>query len=192
MTLEISGTILQCVCLILSRRFVFRPEPSTRVTPSQALVVTPVLIQWSVSCMRVIYIYNTYIKNGKSCTTARRKFRRKYPNRPLISKNTILRLVNRFNETGSFNDRVRKQTRRILTEAKIAEISAALHGSPRKSLRCLAQQTGVCEASAGVATKLLKLKPYRIPSFHELQPSYYNRRLHFSNWMLEKVNNENG
>ena len=105
-------------------------------------------------------------------------------------KNTILRLVKRFNETGSVNDRVRKQTRRILTEAKLDEISAALHESPRKSSRCLAQQTGVCKASAGVGTKLLKLKPYKIPSFHELQPPDYNRRLHFCNWMLEKVNNE--
>ena len=70
------------------------------------------------------------------------------------------------------------------------DISAALHARPRKFLRCLAQQKEVCKASTGVATKLLKLKPYRIPSFHELQPLDYNRRLHLSNWMLEKVNNE--
>ena len=99
----------------------------------------------------------------------------------LISKNTILRVVKRFNETGSVNDRVRKQTRRILIEVKLDEISAALNASPRKSPRCLAQQPGVCKASAGVATKLLKLKPYRIPSFYELQPPNYNRRLHFRN-----------
>ena len=97
----------------------------------------------------------------------------------LISKNTISILVKRFNETGSVNDRVRKQTRRILTEAELDEISAAFHASPRKSPRCLAQQIGVCKTSAGEATKLLKLKPYRIPSFHELQPPDCNRRLHF-------------
>ena len=57
-------------------------------------------------------------------------------------------------------------------------------------MRCLAQQTGVCKASAGVATKLLKSKPYRVSSFHELQPPDYNRRLHFYNLMLEKVNEE--
>ena len=77
-----------------------------------------------------IYIYNTYIKNRKSCATTRRKFRGKYPNRLLISKYTIL-IVKRFNETGSVNDRVRKQTCRILTETKLDEISAALHASPR-------------------------------------------------------------
>ena len=47
----------------------------------------------------------------------------------LSSKNTILRLVKRFNETGSVNDRVRKQTRRILTETKHDEINAALLAS---------------------------------------------------------------
>ena len=154
--------------LILSWRFASCPEPLTRLAPSQALAVRPVLIQWSVSCVWVklfrsfsycavmvnkyslrehIYIYNTYIKYRKSCAKTRRKFRRKYPNRPLIWKNTILRLVKTFNETGSVNGNVRKQTRRILIEAKLDEISVALHGSPRKSLRCLAQQTGVCKAS---------------------------------------------
>ncbi|KAJ4444716.1 hypothetical protein ANN_06513 [Periplaneta americana] len=59
------------------------------------------------------------------------------------------------------------------------EIGVALRRSPRKSLRRLAQQRGIFKASAGVATKLLKLKPYRIPSYHELQPQDYNRRLNF-------------
>ena len=139
MQTRLSSVDLQCVWLILSRRFAFHPEPPTCLAPSQALVVRPVLIQRSVSCVGVklfcsfsycavmvnkyslrehIYIYNKYIKNRKSCATTKQKFRRKYPNRPLISKNTILRLVMRFNETGSVIDRVRKQTRRILIEAK--------------------------------------------------------------------------
>ena len=38
------------------------------------------------------------------------------------------------------------------------------------------------------ATKLLKLKPYKIPvvyAFHQPDP---NKRLRFCNWVLEKVN----
>ena len=42
---------LQCVWLILSRRFASRPEPPTRLAPSQALAVRPALIQSSVSCV---------------------------------------------------------------------------------------------------------------------------------------------
>ena len=38
------------------------------------------------------------------------------------------------------------------------------------------------------ATKLLKLKPYKIPVVHALHQPDPNKRLRFSNWVLEKVN----
>ena len=48
-----SEPIIQCVWLILSRWFASRPESPTRLAPSQALAVRPVLIQWSVSYVGV-------------------------------------------------------------------------------------------------------------------------------------------
>ena len=38
------------------------------------------------------------------------------------------------------------------------------------------------------ATKLLKLKPYKIPVVHALYQPDLNKRLRFCNWVLEKVN----
>ena len=38
------------------------------------------------------------------------------------------------------------------------------------------------------ATKLLKLKPHKIPVVHELHQPDPNKRLRFCNWELEKVN----
>ena len=38
------------------------------------------------------------------------------------------------------------------------------------------------------ATKLLKLKPYKIPVVRALHQPDPNRRLRFCNWVLEKVN----
>ena len=38
------------------------------------------------------------------------------------------------------------------------------------------------------ATKLLKLKPYKIPVVHALHQTDPNKRLRFCNWVLEKVN----
>ena len=37
------------------------------------------------------------------------------------------------------------------------------------------------------ATKLLKLKPYKIPVLHALHQQDPNKRLRFCNWVLEKV-----
>ena len=38
------------------------------------------------------------------------------------------------------------------------------------------------------ATKLLKLKPYKIPFVHALHQPDPNKRLRFCNWVLEKLN----
>ena len=38
------------------------------------------------------------------------------------------------------------------------------------------------------ATKLLKLKPYKIPVVHALHQPDLNKKLRFCNWVLEKVN----
>ena len=38
------------------------------------------------------------------------------------------------------------------------------------------------------ATKLLKLKPYKIPVVHALRQPDPNKRLRFCNWVLGKVN----
>jgi hypothetical protein len=51
-----------------------------------------------------------------------------------------------------------KHKRRVLTEEKLDEIGARLEHTPRKSLKRLAQETGVSKSSARTATQLLKLK----------------------------------
>ena len=43
-------------------------------------------------------------------------------------------------------------------------------------------------SSVQIATKLLKLKPYKIPVVHALHQPGPNKRLRFCNWVLEKVN----
>ena len=37
-----------------------------------------------------VYIYKTYLKSRKSCAKTRRKFRNKFPNRPVPTANTIV------------------------------------------------------------------------------------------------------
>ncbi|PSN53272.1 hypothetical protein C0J52_04907, partial [Blattella germanica] len=45
-------------------------------------------------------------------------------------------------------------------------IAERLEHTPQKSLKHLAQEIGISESSARNATKLLKLKPYKIPVIH--------------------------
>ena len=59
---------------------------------------------------------------------------------------------------------------------------------PNKSLKLLSQESGVSLSSVKRATKLLKLKPYKVPVVHPLHQPDPNKRLRFCNWVLEKVN----
>ncbi|KAJ4436212.1 hypothetical protein ANN_18842 [Periplaneta americana] len=88
------------------------------------------------------------------------------------NRSTIHDLVNKVRSTESFLNKKHVQQRRVLTEEKLDEVGARLEDSPRKSLRRrrLAQEVNISKTSAFVATKLLKLKPYRVTVVHALQP----------------------
>jgi DNA-binding MurR/RpiR family transcriptional regulator len=49
----------------------------------------------------------------------------------------------------------------MLSEEKLDDIGARLEHTPRKSLKHLAQETGVSESSVGRVTQLLKFRPYK-------------------------------
>jgi hypothetical protein len=71
-----------------------------------------------------------------------RKFRRKYFDPPVPTM-CVFKLVKKWRATGSGCD-IKKQVKRIvLTEEKVRDTEARLQFSPRKLLRCLAQETGV-------------------------------------------------
>jgi hypothetical protein len=73
----------------------------------------------------------------------------------------------------------------VLTEEKLGDIGARLQHTPRKSLKRLAQETGVLKSSARTAT--LKLGTYKTTVAHALQPSDTASRVHFCIWFLQSV-----
>jgi hypothetical protein len=64
--------------------------------------------------------------------------------------------VNKLRTTGLLTDKRQKHKRRVLTEEKLDDIGARLEHAPRKSLKRLAQETGMSKSSARTAKKLLK------------------------------------
>jgi hypothetical protein len=49
----------------------------------------------------------------------------------------------------------------VLTEEKLDDIGSRLEHAPRKSLKRLAQETGVKKSGSRTATQLQKLRPYK-------------------------------
>jgi hypothetical protein len=64
--------------------------------------------------------------------------------------------VNKLKPTGLLIAKKQKYKSRVLTEEKLHDIGARLEHTHRKSLKRLAQETGVSKASARTATQLLK------------------------------------
>jgi hypothetical protein len=70
---------------------------------------------------------------------------------------------------GSLLCRKPAKKRPVFTEETLDEIRARLEVTPQKSLRRLAQETGISKSSAATATKLHKRGPYKATVFHALQ-----------------------
>jgi hypothetical protein len=88
-----------------------------------------------------------------SARKCRRKFRRKFRDQSVPSRQTI---HNKLRTTGPQIDMKQKHKRRVLTEEKLDDIGARLEHTPRKSLKHLVQETGVSKSAEKTATQLLK------------------------------------
>jgi transposase len=102
-----------------------------------------------------VFLCDTHVKYGYS-GKCRRKFRRKFRDERVPSRQTIHNLVNKLRTTGLLIDKKQKHKRRVLSEEKLNDIGARLEHTRRKSLKGLSQETGVSKSRAGTATQLLK------------------------------------
>jgi transposase len=112
-----------------------------------------------------VFLYDSYVKY-RSARKCQRKFRRKFRDERVPSRQTIHNLVNKLRSTGLWRDKEQKHKRRVRTEEKLDDIGARLEHTPRKSLKCLVLETGVSVSSARTATQLLKLRPYKTTVIH--------------------------
>jgi hypothetical protein len=89
--------------------------------------------------------------------------------------------------TGLFINKKQKFKRQVLTEEKLDDKGARLEHTPRKSLKYLAQKTGVSKSSVRTATQLLNLRPYKTTVINALQPRDPASRVHFCSWILQSA-----
>jgi hypothetical protein len=78
----------------------------------------------------------------------------KFHDERVPSRQTIHNLLNKLGTTGLLIDKKEKHKCQVLTEEKLDDTGARLE--PRKSLKHLAQETGVSKSNARMATQLMK------------------------------------
>jgi hypothetical protein len=132
-----------------------------------------------------VFLYDIYVKCG-SARKCRRKFRRKFRDERVSSRQTIHNLANKLRTTELSIDKRQKHRRRVLTE-KLYDTGARLEHTRRKSLKPLAQETGMSKSSARKATQLLTLRPYKRTVINALQPRDPACSVHFCSWFLQSA-----
>jgi hypothetical protein len=83
-----------------------------------------------------------------SARKCRRKFRRKFLDERIPSRQSIHSLANELRSTGLLIYKKEKHKRLVLTEEKLDDVGVRLQHTPRKSLKRLAQETGVSKSGA--------------------------------------------
>ena len=95
-------------------------------------------------CERV-YIHNTYMKSRKSGSETQRKFRVKFPGRPVSTPSTIRSEAKRFKETGSVKNIKVNLQRHVLTEETLDKIGERLeHTPPKISKTFITENWSIC------------------------------------------------
>jgi hypothetical protein len=133
-----------------------------------------------------VILYDTYVKY-RSAKKCRLKFHHKFFYERVPSRQTIHNLVKKFRSTGLLTDKEQKCKHRVLSEETFSDIWARIEHTPRKSLKHLAQETGVSKSCARTATQLLKLRPYKTTVIHALHCRDPAIWVHFCSWFLQPV-----
>ena len=138
---------------------------------------------------RAFLVEHVFHEGDRFTENIKMKFRLRFPNSRCPNRDTVRDLINKFHETGSVQDAPKTGRPTILTDNKLDEISDIMLRSPTKSMRKLAQETGISARTAHKAvTKELNLYPYKFTVVHELKDADYEKRLFYCEWFQRFIN----
>jgi hypothetical protein len=137
-----------CLWFVSNRQQISTPS----VICSQFQLVSSVVCHGTLE--QRVFLYGTYVKYG-SARKCQQKFWYTFHDEIITSRQTIHNLVNKLRTMGLLIDGKQKHKHRVLTK-KLHDTGTRLEHTPRKSLKCLAHETGVSKSNARMATQLLK------------------------------------
>ena len=105
-----------------------------------------------------------YLKSG-SPTIAQRQFRYFFKSKQAPTRETILKLTEKFIAEGSVADRHRSgRPCAAVTPEKVSQVADVVKRAPQTSVRRIANEVGTSYSSTlRILKKKLKLRPYKIP-----------------------------
>lgn len=114
-----------------------------------------------------------------------------FPERNPISKSTVFRTIQRFEETGSIQDRPRSGRPQTATnEEKSMDVLQTFVEDPHTSIVSAASQHGISRFSVSKVLKTNNFKGYKMHLVHELCEDDFDRRLEFCELMMDNINRD--
>ena len=105
-----------------------------------------------------------YYENGKNANLTVSSFRRAYPAHRTLCRSTVLRLVAKFEEHGTMEDRLKGHCGRkksIRVPSNINTLAQIVQRNPQASIQCLHAQTGFKKTTICKMLRMdLHMKPY--------------------------------
>jgi hypothetical protein len=150
---------------------------------SQLQLVSSVVCHGAVYFREHIFMYDTYVKY-RAARKCQQKFWRNIHDERVPSRQKVHNLVNKLRTAGLLINKKHKQRCWVLTEEKLDDIGTRLEHTPRRSLKHLAQETGVSKSSARTSPQLLKLTHYKTTVIYAFQPRDPCSRVHFCSFFL--------
>lgn len=117
------------------------------------------------------------------------EFNHKYPEREPITVSAVWKIVVKFRETGSVQDKPWSGRPRTATNEDTATlILMSTLKSPMKSTRCLLNECRVSQGSVVCIFQMHKWHPYKIHMVQNLSEDDSDRCVEFYEWALDQVN----
>lgn len=105
-----------------------------------------------------------------------------------ISKTTVIRTIQRFEDTGSVKDRPRSGRSKTATnEDKSLEVLQSFVEDPHTSINRVSQENEISFGSVHKILKLNKWHPFKMSLVHELSEDDYDRRMEFCETLMAMI-----
>ena len=132
----------------------------------------------------LIFLYG---REGWSLRKIAEEFNVRHPFRNPICFQTVSKVVQKFKETGSVNDKSRSGRPKTSDETKEL-ILANVYANPTESLRKSSHDIGIPKTTVLRVLKEEKFHPYKLQLLHHLNEDDPDRRLQMCEWFAEKLN----
>ena len=122
----------------------------------------------------------------KNITLVKRAWRTEFKNNPAPSYTTIQNTIEKFETTGSVQDKPRKKRAQSENRQNAkTRVEEFFEENPLLSIRKASSAAQVSYTTIrSILLDDLHLKPYKIQEYHQLQLGDYNKRENFADWFL--------